>query len=263
MIRVTFDSNVWRPIASPDRFPKEKAMTTFSRIRQAIIDKEVLACLSETMFTLEAVKKNNRKEFFANYRADITASPQIVADGRIAIDITIKPHLTNQPTNTPHLAAHLADALTIGFSLLRCGGRIGGLRNFDIQESSFLDDKKVSLEERLETFLTCLTEIEQHGCGIKHAKDIGQKYARIGQPWYVGLGAAPDFEDKAISKAIAEWADGDSVAAHIAYKNDYFCTRDVAKAAGTDSILSPQNRDWLTSQYGVKFVTPEQLVANL
>lgn len=147
--------------------------------------------------------------------------------------------------------------------MLRCGGRIGGLRNFDIQESSFLEDIKVSQSERLNTFLTCMTEVEQQGCGIKHVKDIGQRYARLGQPWYVGLGAAPDFEDKAISKAIAEWADGDSIASHLAYKNDYFCTLDFGKGSGPDSILSPQNRDWLTSQYGVKFVTPEQLVANL
>ncbi|MGO8880148.1 MAG: hypothetical protein ACLPVO_05270 [Desulfomonilaceae bacterium] len=263
MIRVTFDSNVWRPIASPDKFPKEPAIATFQAIRQAIIDKKVLACLAETMFTLEALKKDNRKEFFANYQPEFATSVQEQPDGWIAMGFAVKPHPTNQPTNTPHLAAHLADAVAIGFRVLRCGARIGGLRNPDIKESYFLEDTHVSQGERLNTFGLCLTQIEKRGCGIKHAKEIGEKYAKPGQTWFDGFGEAPDSEKGPVAKAIAEWADGDAVAAHIAYKNDHFCTRDVAKAAGTDSILSPQNRAWLGATYGVQFVTPEELAATL
>ena len=36
----------------------------------------------------------------------------------------------------------------------------------------------------------------------------------------------------------AEWADGDSVASHIAVNGDYFCTNDSAKKAGSNSVLS-------------------------
>ncbi|MGO8879243.1 MAG: hypothetical protein ACLPVO_11430 [Desulfomonilaceae bacterium] len=143
------------------------------------------------MFTLKALIKDDRKEFFANYGPEITTRAQEQPDGWIAIDFTIRPHPTNQPTNTPHLAAHLKDALAIGFKVLRCGTRIGGLRNPDIQESNFLEDINVSQGERLNTFLICLTEIEKHGCGIKHTKEIGEKYAKPGQPWYVGLGETP------------------------------------------------------------------------
>lgn len=255
MIRVTFDSNVWRPIVSPDKFSKEPALVSYQKIRQAIIDKKVLACLAETMFTLEALKKGDRKEFFANYQPEFATSAQEQPDGWIAIDFAVKPHPTNQPTNTPHLAAHLADALGIGFRVLRCGARMGGLRNPDIKESYFLEDTLVSQGERLNTFGLCLTQIEKRGCGIK--------YAKPGQTWFDGFGEAPDSEKGPVAKAIAEWADADAIASHIGYRNDFFCTLDFGKGSGPDSILSPQNRAWLTSQYGVQFVTPEQLVANL
>jgi hypothetical protein len=36
---------------------------------------------------------------------------------------------------------------------------------------------------------------------------------------------------------VSEWADGDAVAAHIAYGNDIFCTQDQGKSAGGPSIL--------------------------
>ncbi len=52
VIHVTFDSNVWRSILSPDRFPKEKCMDSFRKIRHAIIERKVCGCLFETMLTL-------------------------------------------------------------------------------------------------------------------------------------------------------------------------------------------------------------------
>lgn len=147
--------------------------------------------------------------------------------------------------------------------MLRYGARIGGLSNPDIQNCYFLENTRVSQGERLQTFLICMTQIEQHGYGVKHAKDIGKKYAREGQEWRVWLGVTPDSENSAIARAIAEWADGDAVAAHIAYKNNYFCTRDEAKTAGTGSILSLGNRAWINSKYDVCFVSPEELVTIL
>ncbi|GAI59278.1 unnamed protein product, partial [marine sediment metagenome] len=67
---------------------------------------------------------------------------------------------------------------------------------------------------------------------------------------------------KKIAKAAAEWADGDSVAISIALGCDYFCTRDQAKGAGSKSVLSQENLEWLKADYGFKTITPEEL-ANL
>jgi hypothetical protein len=60
-------------------------------------------------------------------------------------------------------------------------------------------------------------------------------------------------------RAVAEWADGDSVAAHHGYANDLFCTEDRAVRAGRDSILHPAHRGWLRRVYGVEFVNIAEL----
>jgi hypothetical protein len=66
-----------------------------------------------------------------------------------------------------------------------------------------------------------------------------------------------------VQRRIAEWADGDAIAAHIAYGNDYFCTRDAAKKAGPTSILSARNREWLLREYGARVIAPGDLAAIL
>jgi hypothetical protein len=54
----------------------------------------------------------------------------------------------------------------------------------------------------------------------------------------------------------------DSVAAHYAYGNDFFCTLDSAKAEtkrGDSAIFDADNRAWLTEKVGIQFVTLAQL----
>ncbi len=58
-----------------------------------------------------------------------------------------------------------------------------------------------------------------------------------------------------VARAIAEWADGDSVAAHYGYANDLFCTQDRAVRAGRDSVMHPAHRGWLRRAYGVEFAS--------
>ena len=75
----------------------------------------------------------------------------------------------------------------------------------------------------------------------------------------LGLGNAPDSENGIIAKAVAEWADGDSVASHIAINGDYFCTNDNAKKAGSNSVLSDKNIQVLNTEYGFKKISPTEL----
>jgi hypothetical protein len=75
----------------------------------------------------------------------------------------------------------------------------------------------------------------------------------------LGLGNAPDSENGVIAKAVAEWADGDSVASHIAINGDYFCTNDSAKKAGSNSVLSAKNVKVLYEEYRFRKITPTEL----
>lgn len=49
------------------------------------------------------------------------------------------------------------------------------------------------------------------------------------------------------------------MACHIALGGDYFCTRDSAQKAGSNSILGKENLEWLEEQFGFVSITPEEL----
>ena len=261
MIRVTFDSNVWRIVASPDKFPKEQLLQAYRKINDLIQNKCILPCLAETVFTLEAIKKIDRKIFFGSYEPEVTASAQETGNGQIKISLVIKPKANVHPGNNSYLSTHLQDALKLGFKLLH-QPRIAGVKNHDISEEWFLADNNVAIEKRQDRFNACLSEIESRGCGISHIKNIGNNFSN-GRHWLEGIRNAPTGEDANIVKAVAEWADGDSVAAHVAYKNTYFCTKDKGKNTAYNLILSEANKLWLDSKYNVKFVTPTELEERL
>jgi len=71
IIRITFDSNVWRIIASPENFPKEATIESFKIIRKAIDEKRITPFICETVFTLEAIRRKERMGFFSEYKPKI------------------------------------------------------------------------------------------------------------------------------------------------------------------------------------------------
>ncbi|MEJ0050182.1 MAG: hypothetical protein WDN02_03025 [Methylovirgula sp.] len=105
------------------------------------------------------------------------------------------------------------------------------------------------------------TTIDARGLGHAKAVELGRKYAHCDNPsnpelWFKGL---PKASARQIRLAIAEWADGDSVAAHYGYGLDLFCTHDTGKNASGASILDAANRKWLSETHGVRFVTLSEL----
>ena len=68
-----------------------------------------------------------------------------------------------------------------------------------------------------------------------------------------------DDDRKKIARLVAEWADGEAVAAHIGYANDIFCSGDFKKSGRGKSVLDPEHRAWLTKEFGVRFATLSQL----
>ena len=66
-------------------------------------------------------------------------------------------------------------------------------------------------------------------------------------------------EKRQIEKAFAESADGDLVAAHIAFGNDYLCTEDRGRSGVSPSIFDAENQGGETSQ----LILNVQQLANL
>ena len=257
MIRVKFDSNVWRLAARPARFPKDPAFSSFARIHQEICDGTVEARISETIFTLEGISRAGRREFFSKYRPrrDVQVTP--AADGGVRVSIRMGPNAAAHPGSNSFLTSHLVDALQAGFRLIRCP-RIAGVKNPDLKAAWF-DQEPTGPRVEASEEVACRIEAVGAGCAV--AEQIGARYAGPDGSWFLGLGNAPAGEEAAIAAAVAEWADGDSIVAHVAYGNHFFCTRDRALSAGPTSVLSASNRAWLEQDYGVKFVLPEELVA--
>ena len=74
--------------------------------------------------------------------------------------------------------------------------------------------------------------------------------------------AQDETERRKVQRAIKEWADADSIAAHVGYGIDLFCSEDMGKSTGGEpSVLDGSNRAWLTATFGIKFVTVAELAA--
>lgn len=253
---VTFDSNTWRKIATPNNFPKDPLISKYRYIADKIKDGTIKPFISETIFTLEGVKRGDRKNIFKNYKAIYNRKAVINSDGSMLCTFTYGPDENIHPGNNEFLKEHLHDAISMGFKILRFP-RIAGIVNGDIEPYLYEFD---SVEGA--NYYSRLFEIAQYIRSLKageyNINKIGEKYNPNG--WFIGVGMAPDSEDLIIASAVAEWSDGDSVASHIALGGDYFCTNDKAKGAGANSILSSNNVAKLKEKYGFKSVTPDELV---
>jgi hypothetical protein len=75
--------------------------------------------------------------------------------------------------------------------------------------------------------------------------------------------AQDDQERREIENAVAEWADGDAIAAHVAYGIDVFCSDDRGQSAGAPSIFDEANRAWLQQTYGLRILSVQELAAEL
>lgn len=251
---VTFDSNVWRAAADPSRFPNNSEHAAFVTINSALEAGRIQGVLCETVFTLEGIARADRKKFLVSYRPRAKVTEEELPDGTIKLGFSLEPDKAAHPGNNSYLSSHLTDALSVGFKLMRCP-RVAGVQNSDLKDEWF----HPTSHEYANKFGVVGRRIEAAGAGIALIKAIGNKYVAPTEPWFEGLARAPATEDTAIAKAVAEWADADSVAAHVANGNMLFCTNDVAVAAGVASTFSGPNRQWLEADYGVKFMSPTEL----
>lgn len=251
-MKIIFDSNVWRKIASPDRFPNDPSILSYRKIRDAIIDRRITPYISETVFTIETIKRKERKEFISRYRPKIVYTEKL-ENGEV-ISTSISESNSVHPGNHPILAEHLRDAITIGFRIIRCP-RIAGIINPEIEDLRF-KLPGVELKAYHDKLFEVGEKIEAMGAGFSHIQLIGEKYDNI---WFKGIDKAPEEEWGLIANAMAEWADGDSVAISVAIGCDYMCTLDSASKAGTNSVFSQNNITWLKSDYGFEVITPDLL----
>jgi hypothetical protein len=252
--RITFDSNVWRKVASPKDFPKDLKHTLFAELNNLCKSGQIIGCLSESIFSLEGIMKVDRKEIIGNDRGKVERKNTEFSGDVVKSGFTIGPDFEAHPGSGDYLKKHLNDARLVNFKILYCP-RLAGIKNRDLTDSDFLNFS----QEISDKFADVVSEIESWGCGQTQIRAIGYKYA---ESWLDGIKIAPQSEKMNIAKAIAEWADADSLAAHIAYGNHIFCTYDEAKSAGNDSVFSTKHIALLTNEYGLDCRAPEYIFQN-
>jgi hypothetical protein len=257
--KVTFDSNVWQAVIFPHKYSSDSSFSSFIKINKYVREKIILGFLGEPIFTLEAIKKRDRQSYFQNYIPSFSVQEKI--DGKeMKMSISFGPDNTSHPGSNPYIDYYLSEALDMGFRVLPCP-RLAWIENPDFKTEWLLLLENINDYE--DKFGKLIDEMTVNECGCYHLQIIGEQYQGSTKHWIDGLKLAPPSEEKNVAKALAEWADGDSIAAHYANGNDYFCTRDKAGNAGQNSVLSEKNKQWLQKKYALNFITPDDLVSQL
>lgn len=280
--RVTFDTNVLDLACRPERFPRDPRQPALGRVHDALSAGAIEGFYSVTMLTIEGVQNADRADVFASTKTVMQEQPSfvtknadlpdsvraIIGDGDLET-IPMNFHVT-QPTRKPlhpEVVRRMHAAHGLGVRVLKAPPRIGAFYVTDPDGAYYLPNGEgAALEAWIDTVHAVGREIDQRGVGYAQAKALGAELAAQtpGELWFRALDAAKDVhEQNAVKRAFSEWADGDAIAAHIAYGLDVFCSADVGNSNAQNSVLDAANRAWLTATYGVRFMTFDELLAAL
>lgn len=246
-MRVSFDSNAWEKMFDP-------ADRDWTSIRAAIATNQIAGFISEASFRIEAIRKSERTSYFAEPAMQVQFPLSTVErDGKPYIHLmTIGPDDDRHPGLPEIQSAKLISALDAGVRLMRTASWLGLPSPSEIGDPAIFAQAAHGDSAREQCQIDTLALIEARGVGRAAFEAAGG--------WQGAGGVLQD--EKRFRKACAEWADGELVAAHVAYRNDILCTNDQAHAAGR-SILDPTNRAWLTAEFGVQFATLDELLGQI
>ncbi len=261
-MRVTFDTNALNDVISPETSQRGASGTANGiKVRAAIEAGRVQGFFCETLVTLEGIQKRDRGHVLGSTRLHT----QMTSTDESTITINIGVLQDRKPLD-PEFTHKIEAAKALGLRALRAPARMGWIRIKDEDGTFFAPDgSTMELLARMDKVNEMATTIAVRGVGQATAVALGLQFlARdgISQPtlWFQGLRRArSNSERQKVVKAVAEWADGDSIAAHYGYGIDLFCSEDFGKSTSRPSTLDCNNRKWLNEEFGVQFVTMSEL----
>jgi hypothetical protein len=274
-MRVTFDTNVWNRMVLPERWPSAANRDPLVKIKEAVRVGRIEGFICESFATTEAIRPGERAAYRANNIPIINTEYKSVGPNLMHMAIQIETNHSLHPGLTKEFEEELSEAIAIGIKLLPTSyinvpipDRLR--KNLHIYAPGIF-----ATADYNERFGEIVRTINDRGVGngtlVALGNEIKAAFAAVDKK--VGIGdrelikrvydavrAAGDKKNMArIEKAFAEDADGDMVAAHIAFGNAYLCSEDHGKSAVGASILDADNRAWLKATYGVEFLNAEQL----
>jgi len=250
-LKVTFDKNVYEFVVDPD---KEGAIpdsqrTTFCLIHELILEHRILPFISETILTYEAVAKKERFSVLTDPK------PILIQSEGTSVTVGSNPGIF--PGSHAKDDIYLRGAIDMGFKILP-GKRFGKLINPSIKSEwyYYLNEDYLLTSER---FSNAVKIIEGLGAGYSQYIDL---ITNSGNAHLNSKEKLKQFQGNVnrLNFAIAEWSDGDSVALHIAYGIDFFCTKDEGKNARANATFGSVVNNELNERVGFKKGSPEELV---
>ncbi|MDP8288331.1 MAG: hypothetical protein RAP03_16785 [Candidatus Electryonea clarkiae] len=242
---VTFDSNVWEIIVDEEK--RNNSDSIYAKLYELINNSSIQPYFFEGLATMETIRKTDRKEHYANYKAWFSMS----VDG----ELVSSHNGSGGPEISEYLNRVVPQALELGFRFTHLP-RIGAPK-LDIPEKYWAPDEKFSMKERQDRSFECAQYIESLGAGKgKLMNELGASNGGLVQKTKNDNSVT----DNKYSKAVGEWTDGDALAANYGYGIDYFCTNDRASGAGSSSVFHATNLQQLEQRFPVNVVSPEELV---
>ena len=241
-VKITFDSNVWERVINEEEHHLVK-------INNKIRESKIQAYICEIALTLEAIKKEKRAEFFENYKPLTTVEDLPPENGTLRMQVGFGPNTEQHPGIPPQPWDKLLKAHDLGFKVLRMTN-IGTVRTKEIPDDMYVRQDDIDEFWRYADLLAnCSDFIIGLGCGQAAYNQFKAQFIGSGRQ------KIPSEQEQKFYKAIAEWADGDSLSAHYAAGNDFFCTNDKARNSGTGSIFHVENRTQLEKAFGIKIIS--------
>lgn len=243
-MKVTFDSNAWEEIFS--------LTSSFDVVVAALRAGTIRGFICASSFRIEAIQKQNRNSYFQQPHMGFDFGATSV-DGKPMLRFSFGPDDSHHPGLPAQQREKLERAFAAGILLIHGGNWLGLPRPKEIVgNTKFVAENEQERTVREQREIDAFWQIEQRGVG-KAAFDAESGWE---------IRTRDKSAERRLSRACAEWADAETVSAHIAYQHDILCTNDRGHRA-RNSIFNDSNRNWLANTYGVRFMTVEELAATL
>lgn len=246
-MRITFDSNAWEAVFC-------QANIRLNPIRAALDEERIAGFICAAAFRIEAITKRNRAAYFSQPYMGVSVEIMGLEEpGRLQLAMSIAPDNGKHPGIPNIQIEKLARAVYAGVKLMHGQNWMGLPVPREIKDSTlYVSETREAASARERRQIMVSSMIDERGVG--HA-------AFVAADGWTDRCRTPA-EEKELSRACAEWSDGELVAAHIAYGNDILCSNDYGRATG-HSIFNGPNRAWLAESYGVTFMTVEELMESV
>lgn len=273
-MRVTFDTNVWNRMVFPERYTDRPNYAALVKLKEAVRSGQIRGFISEGFGTIESIKKQDRALFHLQNVPNVKVTHQSHGPNLHCLSLQIEAKHDLHPGITPEFEEELKEALAIGMKLLTTPYVALSVPNRLRNNPDIYAEEVFATSAYNERFGEIVGTINARGVGEAALPALAREFtANLDGPrpdWmndrdliyrvyvYASSSGLSKIK-KQVEKAFAEAADGDLVAAHIAFGNDYLCTEDRGGSADGPSIFDAEHRAWLKTQHSVNILNAEQL----